>query len=218
MLDINNQQAMKQSDQSFNAQQKALDRASNEKIGRMKADSADKKTSKLEIGAIGQIQNYDTQLVAGDMLMNAFKSVKPNLMNRFSTIEEFSRMTDPEKQGFATQVQQFSDAYRKAITGMSATDQELLRIEKNLPNVGDAPQQFESKLKTILSIGRAVRKRYIKNLELAGRDVSAFKNEQPLEASPEMREVFSAGGSAAPQNQPAAPAKPGVGGWGQFAR
>lgn len=169
------QNARQLQQQSFTSGESKLNREAQLKAAGIKAEAQAKQNGKLEVGLVKDLQKYDTQLVAGEALMETLKAglAKPGLEN-MPVIAGLKAMNDPKFAGFQSQTNAYFDAYRLAVTGMSAGPGELENLKKVTPNVNDTPKQFQAKLKAMMKIGNKVRTRFLQNLKKSGRNVDEF--------------------------------------------
>lgn len=87
---------------------------------------------------------------------------------------------DPQFSAFSAELGQFFDAYRVAVTGAGAGQQELAMLAKNVPSLTDTPAAMKKKITTVLQIGQRAKSLRLATLKKAGRDVSGFEAETIL--------------------------------------
>lgn len=64
--------------------------------------------------------------------------------------------------------------YVKNLSGTAASDAEIARLQKNVPNVTDKPKEFKAKLKIYRETLKDIRKRTVDNIKKQGKDPSQF--------------------------------------------
>ena len=96
------------------------------------------------------------------------------------------------RSAFASQVHNFSNAYRKWVTGVASSAKELPLIENAIPNMKDSPQSFESKKDNLKQFTRKLMVRKIAALNdgiTIGSDRwKEYMDENPMEGIPSLQE------------------------------
>lgn len=86
-----------------------------------------------------------------------------------------TELLNPERTAFKMQVGQAGDLYQHMITGAGLSDKERAMLTEHRPNESDTPQQFETKLNTMIAIGDRAHARQLSGLKASGRDISGWQ-------------------------------------------
>ena len=90
-------------------------------------------------------------------------------------------LAEPDEVAFRAKVQRFSDAYRKAITGAGASQQEVEMLMSRLPQPTDTFVNFKAKANQFLKEGRDKKKLWIQALERGGKFMDPFKQKGAID-------------------------------------
>ncbi len=191
----------RQATQAFTASENAKNRAVQLEVAGIKSSAGSTKLKPLSDKQIDYLSSLDDNITIGSTLVKDIEK-SPWLVGPAAGRVPGRGIVDPRYAEFKQQVGTWFDKYRKDITGASASDQELSRLEANRPNEKDSPSQFAAKVRAIEKVASDVRNRHLKTLERAGRDVRRFdfKGKDGTETSPEAIEA------ATPPEEKAAPA------------
>ena len=108
-------------------------------------------------------------------------------------------LISPQQAQFRSKMGRMNAAYRRAITGLTASDQERAELMELLPTETDNFNNFIAKARALDKELNQKRTMYIQNLERGGRFVGPFK---------EMGSTLNIAGTQGPQAQPAQPLPP----------
>lgn len=76
------------------------------------------------------------------------------LKGRFTSMKQYLGKTNQDEEQFLSAIRFAIDSYRRSTTGQAAAEQELNRIEKNLMNVNNTPEQFIARLTELATFGQ----------------------------------------------------------------
>lgn len=144
---------------------------------------------------MSKIQDLDNVLVTLNELGNEFDPsyigpTKEFMLTR--TPEVLSKpFQDPKAAAWRSKVGRFFDTYRKAITGAQASVKELDLLRKNVPNIGDTPEQFKEKVKSFGKVFNRIRRNTLEKYNLQGKYADRYLDPAADEVSKiiEMAEV-----------------------------
>ena len=155
---------------------------------------------KLSDIELTKIQTLDETQIAGKNLLQAVVQ-NPGFVGPIDARIPFREMADADFAAFKSQVGQFFDKYRVAVTGAGASPGELKMLERNVPSITDPKDVFLRKMGKTLQLGAQIKKNYLSNLGKAKRDISGFTSG---DASPSMGEAATNGAAAAAGFDPSA--------------
>lgn len=155
----------------LNVVQAGQERLQNIKFGQ--AVALGKGSKPLNANEIEKIQKYDEIQISGQNLLSLV-GASPGLVGPIKGRIPGRDLVNPDFAAFQSQVGQFFDKYRIAVTGAGASPGELKALQKNVPVGTDTAANFKKKMNAMLTIGNRVRQRYLENLSKAGRSVGGF--------------------------------------------
>jgi hypothetical protein len=137
--------------------------------------------AKLEPKQSEKVNEFETSI---DSMRNAI-SLLGNNSNWVGLVDGAvpDKVVSGDQTAFRAAIGMMADAYRQLITGAGASDKEIIRLAGRLPNEYDTYDQFQKKAKQFIDTVERGRSRYVNNLEKLGKNVSQYKQYQPLESS-----------------------------------
>lgn len=156
-----------------------------------------KTTGDLEKGVLGDQQVMDRLTYIDSLYDQNFLTYKgavtgfgADIWNKLDP-DQRSQFTQ-RRSAFASQVHNFSNAYRKWVTGVASSAKEMPLIENAIPNMKDSPQSFESKKASLKQFTRKLMVRKIAALNdgiTIGSDRwKRYMEENPMEGIPTLQE------------------------------
>ena len=119
----------------------------------------------------------ETDLILGEVLGSAKEDWIGPVRGRAPDIPGIGKyVMEGEEAGWRSQLGRLNDAYRKAITGMGASAQEIETLMTRLPGPSDTFDQFVSKSKWLDKEIAQKRDLYLNNLEKGGKFVDPFRS------------------------------------------
>lgn len=157
--------------QAFTAGENEKNRQNAVKVATAKGGGA----KELGEKTLTTLTGIDTQLAQGESILKLIDQqfATPGLKNMGLLGKTWSR-NDGQYAYVESKILNFVRAVRLATTGQSATDQELERIQEELPSLLNSPRQFKAKMKAILDDAKIARKVSLATQKKGGRDVSRF--------------------------------------------
>lgn len=165
--------AERASGRKFTHDENVLNRSAQLEIAGIKSGKNGGRLKPLTDKHVDELASWDDDKTLGTSLLGELKQ-KPWLVGPAAGRVPGRGVVDPNFASFNQAVQTWFDGYRQKVTGAGASDQELQRLEGNRPTVKDSPSQFEAKVSRIIQVGQNARKRKLKTLEMSGRDVRRF--------------------------------------------
>lgn len=169
--------------------------------------SADRKELALYRKDMNSAREYDKQLARderkardakpSDKQIESFTDIDnavSDLDNIVSTLGKNSQWTGPvdgripnllvgeDQNAWRSAVGKYKDAYRKAITGAGASNQEIARLESRLPSETDTFDTFRAKAAEAKKELNRKKEIMASNLEKGGKNVESFKSPKMVES------------------------------------
>lgn len=120
-----------------------------------------------------KITSIDNSLTSASDLMIKVNQ-NSNLVGPLASRIPGRDLVDPNYAAFEADLGKFFDQYRVAVTGAGASEKELKMLEARLPSITDRPEIFTTKMQSAIDAANKFRETRLKNLGMAGRDVSKF--------------------------------------------
>lgn len=136
---------------------------------------------------LNKIQDLDSAVVSLGEMQRDFQDdfVGPEKAFALQNLPEVitKRFETPEAAAWRSKVGRFFDTYRKAITGAQASLREIKFLQRNVPNIGDTPEQFKQKMKSFAEVFNRIRRNTLNKYRKQGKFVDAYLSPQADEAT-----------------------------------
>lgn len=159
-----NQEFLQNDQQEFLGGEGDKNRANAYQIASMRTDAqASKGLKPVPTAVANKLIAQEDAIMATRDLLAEFKSLgMDKQIGPIAGLDIIKSWRNPEFGNYKAKVGRYFDQYRKAITGAGAGAQEIKMLQKNMPDMQDTPELFESKLKALEDLAVKVRNNNVK--------------------------------------------------------
>lgn len=193
----NFEDATKERDRAMHRDIAKLNSDTQLQVAGIKASSTANRLRPLQTPELAELNGLDDEIVTGSNLISEVKR-NPWLVGPVAGATDKRGKVDPRYAAFSMEADTWLRNYIKRMSGSQVTDQERDELKAIRPGTTNSTSEFLAKANKAIEIAQNIKKRRIRQFQIAGRDVRGFL----AEIDQEQAAPPPSGQSSSPQGAP----------------